>query len=411
MERENYERTAHLRRQLFGKLTDIIISSRQLPERIAKFDTSLNLVTERRGIMEGNDFWKELSFDLTVTLHIRDLEASSWKLMMKGGDGVMREIDKEMAWNGIVLEQWSLNFEPDILSIKMEEFVKDTSILVRSLFTLTRLLPAHKLKSLLKQRDEYIYITVTRQVKGGSLSLDESIMGVGAYEPSSQLKLANLQTPHGSIILQVRYRRQCNFDLIYNQDQQMSVTSLRPSSFENVELEAAAASSSPLGKSPLAAASPIAMSMRTRSIQTIQSPLNTTGSFGRRTTSPSLASLQSTSLRRGESSSLHDDSILANFIRRCEHRPTLPPVTMELPSLQEVKDRLEKVRLKMGKASIVDPSSRSSLLYDSRLKLTISPVIEEDHQVMEDKNSPSPSVHKNCNSNDEPIIFNLNQLD
>lgn len=136
---------------------------------------------------------------------------------------------------GIILEHWSVRFEPrppeEPIPPSAQHMELHARMLIRTIYSLTRLLPVSlraltanstvtTLSSSSSPPPSQLSISLQgpsdllRSPQATRRGLDESIAGEsegGAYEAASLVQLAPLLTPHGSFHLTIRYRRNCSF--------------------------------------------------------------------------------------------------------------------------------------------------------------------------------------------------------
>ncbi|PJF19756.1 hypothetical protein PSACC_00385 [Paramicrosporidium saccamoebae] len=287
------------------------------------------------------------------------LESPEGMLVESPSSGTMVEI----AARSVLLESWSLGMESGEETVSLAEFSRDAMQLVRTVYSLTRLLPAHRLHSAtrpvpLAKPTPGLSMCVLENgtgLDGKCVGLEESILGEGTFESTARVTLPSLRSPHGRITINVTYRKHCRFEMA----PPTSTTSVRPGSFENVDLTPV------LGKTPTNMVSDenafrfgtslgsSKTSLRSKSMQKLNSPLGT----------------------------VQEDSDLTKFIASCEDYK-LEPIPITLPSMTELRERLEKVQLWMKEELRVNKS-----------RLAFSPVLEESH---DDKN---------------PIMFDMSNIE
>lgn len=393
---------------LLAKTKGILRQARTFP-RLTKvrLDSWLNLHTFGPASSGGEK--KSGSMELFVVLEWDDMILL--KSMSRDG---LRSIPTGV--RSIVLEQWKLTHEDeaeknDHRSPSMVEFEKNAIILMRSIYSLARLLPAFNLLSTFEGSelcDKSVYIKTVSSAditkRPFVIRLEESIHGEGTFESTSFVSLAPIVSPHGKFTFSVRYRRQCEFKvsrspILYAQATMGSgEIAMGPSSFENVELEVA----SSLLLKTIATPRHSSLGSRSKSSQTIvASPLAMgMGPPLPNCNRPELTTGLLTSRQgRRTGSTLVEDSKVVAFIQHLDRRITISEesIKFELPIREELQRRAEE-----GLAWL-----RSQLHgADSKSKLVFSPLVEEQ----EDQEG-STDVDDSCASEreQEAIIFDFDK--
>lgn len=459
---------ALLHSALFSKIASIVRQSRTtvLPKSI-RTDICFNIETVGESSPPplpnpAREGWGLCVLELQVLLDTRRVNEDRTgasnadrraKLLVESPRlGTLVEVEKDVYQRssqsaGILIETWRVEFEPSEVgprraAVTLAEFTKQVTMAVRAIYSLTRLLPAHKLsKSLRKPRQAalsgsqtvpiisetsalHLYVLDCHSSSGeegpAMVRLDESILQEGAFEPISHVRLAPLQSPHGKIRIDVLYRRHCRFELEHVLTS-VCKTASRHSSFENVELEAGL-SSSMLAKTPanvaaneqelrfgislgekpaifsaiaaatvpatISSSSPLSATTRSKSLHNVNLPLGESikpASFSRRTSSPTIPS------HRRTGSSIVEDSLLTKFMNSCENRPPLQKIPMvDLPAPSALRARYESVQ------SWLKEEIR---IVDSRSRLVFSPLLES-------QKDEEQTVHVEPQDDDtSPIIF------
>lgn len=204
--------------------------------------------------------------ELSVVLESGGGLSEGTLLVESGSEGHFVPVKLEKALGnssgpGIELERWKLYFERDedvSGLVTLADFEKNMTIAFRALYALTQLLPAHSLVRRLREEE-----VDTRGIGGGvgslytsrrtkpclrlvlqraplaAIPLEKSLSNEGAFESSSRVELVPVATPHGRLLITIKYRRWCNFTIRPVSSGSTTTTeSSRFLSFENVELEA-----------------------------------------------------------------------------------------------------------------------------------------------------------------------------
>lgn len=160
-----------------------------------------------------------------VVLQTRDLTPNQ-SLVLLGGNGQRWNVDggngkKKLSSAEIVLERWTVDWEPTIAdATELPVIYKKSIVVFRSLFTLSRLLPAWKLrKRLAKSKLIGNSLKVTCRVGSSQSGLpptDVKIPLTAAVVLGQEPRVErhgfhNVETPAGKLCTSVEYRSDCNF--------------------------------------------------------------------------------------------------------------------------------------------------------------------------------------------------------
>lgn len=239
------ERCHQAHASLSTKLLGLLYTSRRCDPVSLPLNINCNILSPYVDLK--SDPWRSL-WEVRVVLHV-DADLGGRLLLHNPPQGASRnrevlEIPTQSYANGrgIELERWRIQFDPDETLmgplISLGEFKRHLAMAMRSIYCLSRILPAFRLRQ---------SITRPVSVQGNSLpppltlhiedndqriavTLEQSILSERSFEPSSLIELATLPSPHGHVTVSVRYRKNCRFDYDYGQ-------SSTRCSFENVTLE------------------------------------------------------------------------------------------------------------------------------------------------------------------------------
>lgn len=381
---ESDEHCKLLHVSLFNKFATIITASRENNIMTPHLDSGFNLETV------GPTLHCTDKLVLNVTLETPD------GLRVQSQNGDMVAVQRNL--KSILLETWTAVLKLDSSPPpSMAEFMRSATQAVRSLYTQTRLLPAYRLKittppvsigSHLNQQPRLIMRVHEGEV--AALDLEESLLGEGEFEPSSTLTLPPLRTPHGIITLTVHYRKNCKFDIL-------PPPIGRGGSFEAVDL------TPPTGRTPtniistgekfkfgtsLGSTTSRGGSSQFTPVSLSESPQNQRDRDlrdprDRDLRDPrDLRDLRRSSLSTSRPESLSQsrsiikatsplaptqDSELAAFIASCEPIPIEGGITLNVKDLLERAERAKEAIREQLRA------------IESKSKLTVSPVLEEEH--------------------------------
>ena len=230
-------RCARLHSALVAKFTSVIMEARSVSGRTAPCkDETFHLPTATfpPSVADGPDGWRQ-PLELTIILDGRPEAGPVMFLETSRDNGSMQRVPTEVTKQGVVLETWRIHFDNTGSFVEtpgtttLDEFVVNAIMVLRSIYSLTRTLPAFRLLG-----RPGLPMGVTRGGVNRMLGLDQSILGEGgAFEPTSQIRLVPLKSPHGVFHVDIRYRRNCSFVL---SEAPVSKTINRGTSFESVNL-------------------------------------------------------------------------------------------------------------------------------------------------------------------------------
>lgn len=252
-------RCSRLHAAFFAKFVALVTEARTPPRKLPlplHRDESFNLPTLARDIGSGGEgeLWMR-PLELNVVLEAksggsshgqnhdhghdynqdRDHDYVLFLETSRGGNESMQRVPTDVGRQGVVLETWRIHFDNTGSFIDtsgtttLDEFIANAVMILRSLYSLARTLPAFRLLT-----RAGMSVGIVRGGVGKMIGLDQSILGEGgAFEPTSQVRLVPVKTPHGFFHVDIRYRRNCSFVL---SEASVQKTISKGASFESVAL-------------------------------------------------------------------------------------------------------------------------------------------------------------------------------